>query len=302
MRIFFSHSWRDKPLLREIQRNLPAHVRAWIDDKELLLGEELESSIRSAIRFETDFVIIFIGPESVRSKWVRRELAWALDRESEVGRIFVLPVLLEERSWVDMPELFQGRKYLLCSDFSETGVRDFSKRLADDLFGLVSRYSNLTPNVHSLERGDAAEREARVRRLAKKIADNQSNPREEARLTKERLELIVSSLEALRKVELLVLYELIHGKFKGKTTMGEIEDAQVLQVEFRMTKIGVVTHNIQWSARPFPDLQERYGLGNKRQQVRDVFLEKIKGLTEVERREMFSGIEILRCSFRDSVL
>jgi len=289
-------------LLREIQRNLPSHVRTWIDDKELLLGEELESSIRDAIRFDTDFVVIFIGPESVRSKWVMRELSWALDRESEIGRIFVLPVLLDERSWTELPEFFQGRKYLLCSDFSEVGVRDFAKRLADDLFGLLSRYSSVATNTHSLEREDAAKREARVRRLAKKIADNQLSPREEVRLTKERLELIVSSLEPLRKVELLVLYELIHGKFRGKTTMGDIEDAQVLQVEFRMAKMGVVTHNIQWSARPFPDLQDRYGLGNKRQQVRDVFLEKIKELTEVERREMFSGIEIFKCSFRDSVL
>ena len=99
MRIFFSHSTRDKPLVREIRRHLPSHITTWLDEEELLFGDEIEKSIRSAITDTSDFVVVFVGRESVRSPWVRRELKWALERERQTGFIFVLPILLDKESW-----------------------------------------------------------------------------------------------------------------------------------------------------------------------------------------------------------
>jgi len=78
MKIFFSHSSRDKPLVREIRSYLPPHIRAWIDEDDLLVGEDLEQSIKSAITSTADFLVIFIGADSIRSHWVKRELDWAL--------------------------------------------------------------------------------------------------------------------------------------------------------------------------------------------------------------------------------
>ncbi len=141
MRIFLSHSSRDKPLIRELRSNLPQHVRAWIDEDDLLFGENIESSLKNAISLESDFVIIFIGRESVRSEWVKKELRWALRHEKKIGRTFVLPVLLDEELWEQVePKEFRSRKYLLCTDFSEAGVRAFSERLKDELFAWVSRH------------------------------------------------------------------------------------------------------------------------------------------------------------------
>jgi len=38
-------------------------------------------SIRNAIQEEDDFVIFFLGLETMKPEWVRREFEWALERE-----------------------------------------------------------------------------------------------------------------------------------------------------------------------------------------------------------------------------
>jgi hypothetical protein len=141
MRVFLSHASRDKPLVREIRRHLPEHVTAWIDEQNLLFGEDLEQSLRRAITSDSDFLLLFISQDSVQSEWVGRELKWALARERRIGRTFVLPVLLDREAWDEIePEEFRRRKYLLISDFSEPGVADLASRIKDELFAWVSRH------------------------------------------------------------------------------------------------------------------------------------------------------------------
>jgi len=71
-------------LVREIRGNLPSYVKTWIDDSDLLVGEELRVSIKSAITMEAEYVVIFLGKEAVRSTWVQQELAWALEHEANL--------------------------------------------------------------------------------------------------------------------------------------------------------------------------------------------------------------------------
>ena len=139
MRIFLSHSSRDKPLVREICRNLPDHVRTWIDERTILIGDDIEASIRAAIGTQIDLVLIFVGSDSVRSTWVRKELKWALERERELARSFVLPILLDDESWDLLPKEFRQRKYIKCTDLSEAGVKTTAQRLEEELFAWASR-------------------------------------------------------------------------------------------------------------------------------------------------------------------
>jgi hypothetical protein len=39
MQIFLSHSSRQKPLVREVMRNLPEYLGLWIDEQKLLFGD-----------------------------------------------------------------------------------------------------------------------------------------------------------------------------------------------------------------------------------------------------------------------
>jgi hypothetical protein len=57
------------------------------------------------------------------------------------------------------------------------------------------------------------------------------------------------------------------------------------------------THAVDWSSRPFWQLQQEYGLGDEKRIVRDVFLIKISELKREERSLLFSGINIMKCTF-----
>jgi len=140
MKVFLSHSSRDKALVREIRSHLPDHVKTWLDEEELLVGQDLKISIKSAIQEDADFVVIFLGKEAVASEWVTRELEWALEREKNIGRVFVLPVLLDDVWGMVEPAEFRNRLYIKCFDQSEDAVREVARKLSDHIFSWLSRH------------------------------------------------------------------------------------------------------------------------------------------------------------------
>jgi hypothetical protein len=140
MKVFLSHSHRDTALVREIRSYLPKHISTWLDEDNLLIGVDLDISIRSAIQEEADFVVIFLGQEAMKSKWIKKELEWAMEREKRIGRVFVLPILLDD-IWDEIePEEFRNRLYLKCFDQSQENVREVAEKLGEHLFGWLSRH------------------------------------------------------------------------------------------------------------------------------------------------------------------
>jgi SAM-dependent methyltransferase len=135
MKVFFSHSSGDKPLLREIESFAPRHVSCWIDDDKLSLGQEIERTLSSAIN-DVDFVVIFISSKSLESEWVIKELDWALTVEKERGSVFALPVLLEDVWQKVVPKEFQKRKFLKCLSRNRHDVEAFSTKLFLELSAL----------------------------------------------------------------------------------------------------------------------------------------------------------------------
>ena len=140
MKVFLSHSSRDKALVREIRSQLPDRVKTWLDEDELLVGQDLKISIKSAIQEDADFVVIFLGKEAVGSEWVKRELEWSLEREKNIGRVFVLPVLLDDVWDMVEPAEFRNRLYIKCLDQSEDAVRGVARKLSDNIFSWLSRH------------------------------------------------------------------------------------------------------------------------------------------------------------------
>lgn len=298
MRIFLSHSSRDKPLLREIMQYIPNHVRTWFDDKDLRIGENLYVSIRQAIDTDTDFVLIFISPEAVRSGWVRRELEWALKREREIGRVFILPIVLDKESWSELPEEIQNKRYLLCTDFSVSGIRQFANQLSDELFAWTSRLMESTiKREPEFEREDTINRRQLIKSIAMKISDDQLVCDDDQCLTSERLMFIISSLDFQRKLQLLLLYELMRGRFKVQFTNISLEKYDFLDVVLRTIRGDVWRRIFDFSPLAFEILRKDYGLGDESFLVRDVFLDGIEKLNEEERSNLFSNIEVIGISF-----
>lgn len=140
MKIFMSHSSRIKPLVREVAHHLPRHILSWIDENEILIGDDIKFSIMRSIDAHSDFLLVFVDEHAARSEWVRKELLWAFEHENNIGRPFVLPVVIDRDSWeVLIPEDARGRRYLTCEDYSQAGIRSLAESLVSELFARLSR-------------------------------------------------------------------------------------------------------------------------------------------------------------------
>ena len=137
MKIFLSHRSRDKALVREFRDLLPRFLDAWLDEERLSWGDSFPGELKSSIQSEVDFLIIFLDREAISSAWMKQELQWAIEREKELKRTFILPILLEEISPENMPTEFSTRLYLRLDDFSRASVEALANRATLQLFRLV---------------------------------------------------------------------------------------------------------------------------------------------------------------------
>jgi hypothetical protein len=97
IRLFVCHSSDDKPTAREFVTLVETEVGAhrWIDEEELIVGDDLRDAIRKALKAPNQYVIPFITRRSVNSSWVARELKWALGEEERQQRVCILPVVID---------------------------------------------------------------------------------------------------------------------------------------------------------------------------------------------------------------
>jgi DeoR/GlpR family transcriptional regulator of sugar metabolism len=138
MRVFLSHSSRNKPLVREVRSCLPEHVNTWIDEKDLLAGDPLERRIRNAIQSDCDFLVVFLDDSVVKSEWVAKELEWARGEEERLGRPFIIPVVIEDAELGELNWL-RERLYLRCHGYTEVDISRLANELSSALFGWLSR-------------------------------------------------------------------------------------------------------------------------------------------------------------------
>ena len=141
MKLFMSHSSKQKLFVKELRKYLPESLKLWIDEKEIAVGNNLNTTIKHAISEEADFLIIVIDNHSVASDWVNQEIEWGLSREAELGRPFLLPLVLEPEAWSQLTNAkIKNRKYLKCYEFTDTEIQATATNLIFDLFLLISDY------------------------------------------------------------------------------------------------------------------------------------------------------------------
>jgi TIR domain len=99
LRVFLSHSSEDRPTVRHLYRRLHADgFAAWLDEEELLPGQDWQQEIRRAVR-ASDVVLICLSRNSVtRLGYVQKEIKLSLDIAEELpeGTFFLIPVKLED--------------------------------------------------------------------------------------------------------------------------------------------------------------------------------------------------------------
>lgn len=77
------------------------------------------------------FLVVFISRNSINSDWVRLEIKHSLNRERELNRTFVIPVLLEEVDISIIKEL-KNKHYLILKKSDD--FKSFVKKLYENLF------------------------------------------------------------------------------------------------------------------------------------------------------------------------
>lgn len=137
MKIFLSHRSRDKPLVNDFKELLPPFLSTWLDDESLSWGDSLETELKSTIQSGVDFLIIFLDIDSLSSAWVRQELEWAIERERELERTFVLPILLPEAASENLPAGLSERLFLRLGDYGRASIEALAKKATEKLFQLV---------------------------------------------------------------------------------------------------------------------------------------------------------------------
>lgn len=102
-------------------------VDVWIDHLEIKIGDSIHDKINEGLS-KSDFLMVVLSRESVKSRWVREELnsASGLEKLSDRG-VFILPILIER---CDVPPLLIDRRYANFLDDEDSAY----KELIDSIF------------------------------------------------------------------------------------------------------------------------------------------------------------------------
>ena len=72
--VFISHSSKDKKFVRELVKALKEQsVTAWVDDKQIKVGQPIPLRIAEGIR-RCDFFLVVLSRAATESRWVENEL------------------------------------------------------------------------------------------------------------------------------------------------------------------------------------------------------------------------------------
>ena len=83
---------------------------------------------------ECNFFVVFISQSAIDSGWVRQEVEWAKQRESQLSRIFILPILLDGLPVAKLADLdLAGVKALTVHGFEKSHAQALSKQLVDQI-------------------------------------------------------------------------------------------------------------------------------------------------------------------------
>jgi biotin carboxyl carrier protein len=132
MNIFISHSRKDAYFANKLKSFIENYYNdsrfsIFIDERDLLFGDEIKKKIKSAI-YNSDIVLLILSPNSINSKWIEFEINTTLKYEKILKRTVLLPLLITQM------ELPNKLKHKLFIDCTTAKVQDFNlNKLMRDL-------------------------------------------------------------------------------------------------------------------------------------------------------------------------
>lgn len=125
--IIYSHS--DKKFVSRLVKDLRANkIETWWDDDGIRVGESIPAMVEKALT-RSHYVIVVVPTEG-KSPAMEKELAIAIQHETEHGGAAILPVVIGKESII--PELISDRLYANFSNDYEKAMKQILERIASD--------------------------------------------------------------------------------------------------------------------------------------------------------------------------
>ncbi len=152
MKIFLSHDSADKSIVRQIGEALPERFTPWIDEDEILPGENISQCIDQAIENECHFFVLFLGKNTTNKKWVKHEIEKARSKETDENRPFLIPFLLDD----NIPEFnsLKDKKHIKLFNRTPHQIEAASKELTSSLDNHIRQLIEKNPSPLEAERTD----------------------------------------------------------------------------------------------------------------------------------------------------
>ncbi|MCG8316692.1 MAG: division/cell wall cluster transcriptional repressor MraZ [Pseudomonadales bacterium] len=107
--VFISYSSIDKVFASKLASDLQSQkLNVWIDSMELLPGDSLFKKIQFGID-QSYYFIVILSPDSVSSKWCKKELNQAFSVEMDRDSVFIIPLLYRS---CDIPGFLREKLYV----------------------------------------------------------------------------------------------------------------------------------------------------------------------------------------------
>lgn len=127
MRVFISHSHKDKPFAAQLSKALQvAGVEVWIDEMEILPGDNIVKKIDQGLS-SSDAIIVLLSKSFVSSRWAMQELSIFTARSISEQNIRILPILLED---CDLPIYLRDKIYIDARTHGESAIKKAVESIA----------------------------------------------------------------------------------------------------------------------------------------------------------------------------
>ena len=108
-KVFISYNSNDRGFSRKLYETLVLFgLDVWIDEFEILPGDSLIEKIENGIS-DSDYLLVVLSEDSVKSEWVKRELRAMLTAEIAQGKVKVVPLVISD---CEMPVFLQDKLYV----------------------------------------------------------------------------------------------------------------------------------------------------------------------------------------------
>jgi len=144
VKIFISHSSRDKQTIINIIEKLPKSIKGWIDQDQIIAGENIPEKVKSGIN-DSDLFLLFLSPEAIKSDWVKKEIELALEKEKEqpFKMQFLIPIKMTAVDEEEYGRLFpdaKDRKFLKLTGYEDKDISNLAAELRSTIESWTSKF------------------------------------------------------------------------------------------------------------------------------------------------------------------